>query len=157
MSSKKAIRAARYKYLKLLNLPEMPNEFVRFKTYAGLPIANGYLRVVIGARGPYVEFDKFQMVSDSLKMPSGEEWRIGHDSAYYIEYRSKCSAMVKIYFQKRKVDYADYRLGCLYISPYDMVSDIYDTLIERQQMGLFKNEHKRSKNEGRKGSGTKEQ
>ena len=40
---------------------------------------------------------------------------------YYAEYRSNDDADVKVYWQKKAVDYADYRVGLYYISPFDLV------------------------------------
>ena len=142
MSNKKKLRALRYRYLSLLCLPEFPREFITFKTFAGLEIAKGYIRVVIGERGPYVEFDRYQIVQSALGIPSGEEWRKVHNAAYYVEYRSTCTANIMVYYQRRLVDYADYRLGYLYIDPYDLICDQYKPIINRKQWRLFNHEHR---------------
>lgn len=89
-------------------------------TKTGLKIATGYLRVVIGGRGPYVEFRRQQLIYEVTRTPSEEEWREHSELAYYDERRTNDSACVKIYVQKKTVKYADYLVGCLYISPFDL-------------------------------------
>ena len=37
-----------------------------------------------------------------------------------MEWRSKDQNNVKVYDQKRSVDYADYKVGLFYISPFDL-------------------------------------
>ena len=37
-----------------------------------------------------------------------------------MEWRSKDQSNVKVYEQKRTVDYADYKVGLFYISPFDL-------------------------------------
>lgn len=83
-------------------------------------IASGYVRIVNGGRGSYVEFEKRHMVEDALFMPPLQKWRIGHSSAYFLEYRTKVDN-VKIYYQRRLVSYADYRLKMFYIALDDLV------------------------------------
>ena len=87
------------------------------KTLSGLVIATGFKRIVHGGRGAYVEFAPNQMFKSELTIPSSQQWRIGSRAAYYIEYRTKDSSDVKVYFQLRPVVYADYIPGMLYIAP----------------------------------------
>ena len=102
-----------------------------------MDIARGYLRIVIGERGPYIEFDRYQIVAENLHMPHDQEWRKTHNAAYYLEYRTRCSAAVMIYYQKKLVDYADYRLGYFYIDPEDLTCDQHHKLISPAQGKLF--------------------
>jgi hypothetical protein len=37
-----------------------------------------------------------------------------------VESRTKDQSNVKVYDQKRTVDYADYKVGLFYISPFDL-------------------------------------
>ena len=37
-----------------------------------------------------------------------------------MEWRTKDQSNVKVYEQKRSVDYADYKVGLFYISPFDL-------------------------------------
>lgn len=81
-------------------------------TKSGEHLATGYERIVIGGRGPYVEFDLGQLNPESLK-----EVDIPH--FYYRELRS-CVDDVKVYVQLQRVDYADYCPGKCYVSPFEL-------------------------------------
>lgn len=96
------------------------NKNTVFTTETGLVVAKGYARVVIGSRGPYVEFDDDHVVKKNCDIPDDQLWRLKHKYAYYVEYRTLDKACVKIYYQKRRVGYADYQVGKWYISLYDL-------------------------------------
>jgi hypothetical protein len=91
-----------------------------FKTKSGIPICDGFTRLVIGGRGAYLEFEKEHFIRENLYMPDDQRWRIKHRKCYYLEYRT-IKDFVKIYYQKRKVNYADYLPGKFYISPDDLI------------------------------------
>lgn len=109
----------------------------------GFQVSTGFSRIVHGGRGAYVEFLDEQMVKDNLYIPSDAEWRLDHQrslhylrSVYYIEYAVKNDPKVKVYFQKKIVDYADYVIGRWYISPtklkdFEVTGKTYD--LERKQ------------------------
>jgi hypothetical protein len=82
-------------------------------------IATGFTRIVHGGRGDYVEFSPEQMHHLRLEVPAKEAWRKDSGVAYYEELRT-LGDNVKVYFQKRTVDYADYIVGMYYISPKDL-------------------------------------
>lgn len=92
-----------------------------FQSRSGLLLAIGYRRVVIGGRGPYVEFNPGQIQWSCFHVPKEEEYRGADKRVYYIEYRSNCNSNVKLYFQKRAVAYADYKVGMCYIAPQDLM------------------------------------
>ncbi len=89
-------------------------------TKNGLAIAYRFNRVVHGGRGAYVEIPNEKILLQNLHLPEGQEWRIGNPNVYYVEMRSLCSGNVKLYFQQKLVDYADYQIGCWYVSPRDL-------------------------------------
>lgn len=117
-----------------LGLAEEGNPTTEFFTKAGTLIARGYLRIVYGDHGPYLEFLPNQMVR--------EAWRLSvkkGPQAWYDECQPKDGSNCKLYVQKRDVKmlrnpprgrysvnnnrlggYADYRVGRLYISPDDI-------------------------------------
>jgi hypothetical protein len=68
-----------------------------------------------------VEFNESQISKSAFEIPESEKYRLTNGVVYYIEYRSKDNDYVKLYFQKRKVAYADYKVGMYYISPFDLV------------------------------------
>lgn len=80
-------------------------------TKAGIPVADSFTRIVHGGRGAYVEFDDVKNVF----IPDKEQWRLRSDRAFYVEHRTFDG--VKVYHQKKPVDYADYKVGKWYISP----------------------------------------
>lgn len=59
-------------------------------------------------------------------MPQREKYRTEHpwkDRVLYLEWRTNDKSRVKVYEQTRTVDYADYRIGLLYISPFDLLAN----------------------------------
>jgi hypothetical protein len=83
-------------------------------------ITSGYTRIVSSNRGSYYEFDKTQIKMENLVIPDDELWRIHSQNAYYVEFRTKDKSRVKIYSQKKKVKYADYKIGFFYVNVNDI-------------------------------------
>jgi len=112
-------------------LPEFPpeGEPIEFRTKSGTFIAVGYERVVIGDRGPYIEFSPKHLSKYDWDIPDNQKWRIG-GQCYYVEARTADDANVKMYYQKATVDYADYKIGMWYISPFDLTTDQWPVLVE---------------------------
>lgn len=79
---------------------------VNLESKSGTIIAKGYNRIVIGDYGASIEITKEQIYKNALCVKKGEEYR----------YKSDC----KIYFQQKRVSYADYKVGMFYISPYEL-------------------------------------
>lgn len=103
---------------------------------SGTLLAIGYVRIVLGGRGPYVEFTKDQIQWDSFAVPENQAWRVDpatRGKSYYIEYRSLDSANVMTYEQLRKVVYADYQIGLIYINPFELCLKNGVYLIERKK------------------------
>ena len=96
---------------------------LKFFSQDGLSLANGYLRVVIGKRGPYVEFSPAQIVWENFTIPDSEKYRLTNGIVYYDEYRSNDESFVKLYRQKRTVAYADYKVGLCYVSPSNLMRE----------------------------------
>jgi len=126
-------------YKKRLKLPLEGSDSIKFYTKSRLLIAHGYRRIVIGKRGPYIEFSPRQIIKENIFVPADQMWRMtpGRFVPYYTEWRSNCPCNVKLYFQTRTVDYADYIVGMWYISPFDLTSDKYPVLIEPLHPLLF--------------------
>lgn len=113
-------------------LEEHGNPDFVFFTKAGTKVAAGYLRVVYGDHGPYVEFLRTQILWLSFECKrSGVGW--------YDDYRTTDGCDCKLYLQRKSVrdlpnppagpfsfenncteGYADYRPGRCYISPYQL-------------------------------------
>lgn len=92
-------------------------------TQTGLLLCNGYHRIVIGDYGAFVEITPDQIVRSHVQVKLGQEFRMNapqYKNCKYIWLTTKDSSNIKIYFQKHRVDYADYVPGMLYVSPYDL-------------------------------------
>jgi len=75
-------------------------------------------RIVIGDHGPYIEAN----YSDSrlqLIVKPGKEYRTKFKHAKYDWLCPIYNEDIKVYLQKGKVKYADYKVGKIYVSPYD--------------------------------------
>lgn len=102
--------------------------YTRLHAHDGTPLAQGYVRIVHGGRGDYVEIDHAAVLWDNFHIPADQAWRFKDpnwiDKVYYVEYRSKGRSNVKLYDQKRLVGYADYKIGMCYIDPADIVEEL---------------------------------
>lgn len=111
---------------KISELLTIPIDGAKISLYAKHPsynvIADRYQRIVIGQRGPYIEFTKNQIVDTQLYIPRGQLYRLSDPKVYYIEFRT-IEGDVKVYYQMRSVAYADYLINHFYISPYDLYKD----------------------------------
>jgi len=112
------------KYQNRLRIPLEGNAYTRFETSTGSHVATDYTtRIVIGGRGPYVELLPGHLIWESLYILDEEKYRLEHpwkDKVFYVEWRTNDQSNVKVYDQKRTVDYADYKVGLFYIAPFDL-------------------------------------
>lgn len=109
-----------------LRLPINPSPMEQLRlitTQVGLPVAIRYQRIVLGGRGPYMEFARDDLYLENFIIPEDQLWRRFHPGCYYIEWRSIDVRHVKLYQQLKTVDYADYRPQYFYISPFDLYTD----------------------------------
>ena len=104
------------------------NDFTKFYTKDGLLVAIGYTRVVIGGRGPYIEFEDKHIVKDNFHIPKHAEYKLSQSMSYYHEYRSNDGCFVKAYYQQMGVSYADYKVGKWYIDPEKVKTDELEEL-----------------------------
>ena len=84
-------------------------------TKGGVYVALGYIRVVHGGRGDYVEFSDDQIKRENLHQVL---YNCHDKNLFYDEFRTKDH--VKVYHQFGYVYYADYKPGMWYISPADL-------------------------------------
>ena len=64
-----------------------------------------------------------RLIWDNRQAPDGEEDRTEHPwkgRRFSVAWRTKDQSNVKVYEQKRTVDYADYKVGLYFISPFDL-------------------------------------
>ena len=116
-----------YKQRLLIPITGDPN--LKFYTDCHLLIANGYTRVVIGGRGPYIEFSDNQIVHKNIEVPENQKHRLNNPAFFYDEYRSLDVSDIKIYHQKNEVSYADYKIGFWYICPTLLITREHKKLI----------------------------
>lgn len=110
-------------YEKRLKIPITGDSTTSFTTKTGRHIATGYSRIVIGDRGPYIEFDANMIDSSSLHIPKDQEYRMEDMRVYYIELRSIDKSNVKVYYQLKTVAYADYKLDMFYVTPFELLAN----------------------------------
>jgi len=119
-------------YEKRLHIPLEGNDR-DFYTADNTLVATGYVQVVIGQRGPYIEFEGDHLVGDNITVLAEHAWRLNSKNCYYIELHSNDEASVKIYYQTKTVDYADYRVNYYYISPFELYDEFGLCLIEDKE------------------------
>jgi len=96
----------------------------------GTLLSNGFCRIVHGGRGDYVEFAPYQIDKMVLVIPEDELWRTKTSSgAMYTHYRCVDDLHTKVYYQRRLVSYADYRIGFYYVSP-ETLQDFVKTTVK---------------------------
>ena len=134
-------------YQERLRIPVEGNDQNRFETSTGLHVATGYTRIVIGGRGPYIEFLPGQLIWENLHIPEEQKHRKGHsweDQTNRVEWRTKDASRVKVYEQNRRVAYADYRIGLLYISPFDLVVEGEPVITKLERNRKAKSDYNRN-------------
>ena len=116
-----------------MGLPEAGNPHQLFFTPKKVPFARGYIRIVYGDHGPYVEFSPSQIC---IPLQKKFDRPLPKQSFYEWVYPLG-EPEVKVYNQKRAVThlknppeggfkgergegYADYKPGFIYVSPWDL-------------------------------------
>lgn len=112
-------------------LVEEGNATTKFYTHVGTLFAQGYVRIVYGDHGPYVEFTQ-----DHLQTVIRRKFPNTPKDAFYVWMVPTDGSQLKVYHQLRTVEhlknppaggfrgnrdegYADYKVGYIYINPYD--------------------------------------
>ena len=109
------------------NIPEFLNlsgDTITLYSAGFTPICNGYDRIVIGDYGAFIEFSEEQIASEFV-IKKGQEYRV-NDEKYkknikYIWLTIDDCSDIKIYLQKRKVSYADYKPKKYYVSVHEVL------------------------------------
>jgi len=88
------------------------------RSKSGLLIAKGYLNIVVGDYGAYIEIAPSQMCLDNIKQKwPGEPKR----PVKYIWMETKDTNKIKVYYQRQTVSYADYQPGMYYVDPHNVI------------------------------------
>lgn len=95
-------------------------------TMNGSKVCNGYDRIVIGDYGAFIEFSQEHMASKFV-IKKGQEYRV-NDEKYknnvkYIWLTINDRSDIKIYYQKKKVSYADYKPNKYYVSVHEVLNE----------------------------------
>lgn len=90
-------------------------------TKRGCLICESYERIVIGDYGAYVEFSS---PACAFVIEKGQEYRVDDEryskNVKYVWETINDGSHIKIYHQKKPVDYADYKPGMYYVSVHDV-------------------------------------
>jgi len=121
--------SAKYRGLYNDNIPEflyINGDDKPLYSLNGTLICKGYTRIVIGDYGAFIEYTKEQAADENYKVKEGQEYRI-NDERYsknvkYHWYTAKDKSDIKIYYQQKRVTYADYLPKMYYISPHEVKS-----------------------------------
>lgn len=101
------------------------NYNVKVFTREGTLIFIGYKRIVVGDYGAFIEVGKDQLVGSNIQIKEGQEYRVKDrkykNSVKYVWLTAKDDSDIKIYYQKKKVVYADYIPEYFYVSPYEII------------------------------------
>ena len=118
----------KYRQFYIDNLPEglsIERSDTVLCTKTGTVVCNGYTRIVVGDYGAFIEFDEEQANLDKYIIAPGQEYRVNNPryskNVKYIWMTIPDGSNIKIYKQKKKVAYADYKSGMFYISPHECV------------------------------------
>lgn len=92
-------------------------------TLNNTPLCNGYDRIVVGDYGAFIEFSK-EAIATEFCIENGQEYRV-NDKKYvksvkYVWLTVNDDSHIKIYLQKRKVTYADYKPHKYYVSVHEV-------------------------------------
>lgn len=120
-------------YRKRISIPHNGSKNMELYSSSGELIATGYVRIVFGGRGPYIEFLKVNLNHTCMYIPKDLKWKMEQehkDHVFYYELRTR-KDYVKIYYQRKTVDYADYIVKRFYISPFDLYDSNGRVLIEK--------------------------
>lgn len=89
----------------------------------GTLLAIGFVRVVHGGRGDYIELIREQFALPLTSKFNNKNWETNtSDDFYYYWLYPIGYPDVKIYKQCKTVKYADYKVGYYYISPNELLN-----------------------------------
>lgn len=108
------------------NIPEWLKEngdSIPLYTNKGSLIVKRYTRIVIGDYGAFIEFETEDIEKiGSFRIAPGQEYRMEdrYKNVKYLWFTIADGSNIKIYFQKRLVSYADYRINKFYVSVHEV-------------------------------------
>lgn len=119
----------------ICDLREEGKSNILFLTKDGrIPLAQGYIRIVYGDHGPYIELlydnifwkcwslERYGIGYYDIWKPVGSEYDIVlYDQRKIVSNLKNPPKGPKSFKGNRKEGYADYRVGRLYLNPYDLL------------------------------------
>lgn len=117
----------KYELVKSESIVHNGRTLYRIRALREFTISRG-VAIKVGDIGGFVEFDETQVIKQNIKVKAGQEYRY-NDKQYsenvkYLWLTAKDNSDCKIYFQKKTVNYADYKEGMFYISPYEVKIEV---------------------------------
>ena len=116
----------KYRQFYIDNLPEgfiINGSDAVLCTKTGTVVCNGYTRIVVGDYGAFIEFDEEQANIDEYIIAPGQEYRVNNPryskNVKYIWMTILDGSNIKIYKQKKKVAYTNYKNRMYYITPHE--------------------------------------
>ena len=105
-------------------LQETDPKAIPIGTLKGTEFASGFSRIVIGDYGAFLEIAGSQINRDVIHVQPGQEYRLAEpryaEHVKYLWMTVPDDSNIKIYWQKKTVEYADYRPGMYYVSPFEI-------------------------------------
>lgn len=123
------ILSSKYRNLYAVELPKefkkhMDGDDTPLYSPKGIQISTGWNRIIIGDYGAFLEITPKQILLENLKCAKGQEYRFNNEkySAHtkFNWLTTKDDSYIKIYEQKKSLEYAEYRANMLYVSPYQV-------------------------------------
>lgn len=99
---------------------DLQGQKLKLFTSEGSVLCFEYDRVVVGDYGAFIEFTN---PATKLIVEKGQEYRQQPRYVNNVKYdwlTVQDFSHIKIYYQKRTVKYADYKVGKYYVSPYEV-------------------------------------
>lgn len=89
---------------------------------SGLKLCESYDRIVIGDYGAFVEVAPNKIITENIRIQEGQEYRDFNPRYNHTKFSlltPKDDSQMRITYQKKPVEYGDFKPGFYYISPYD--------------------------------------
>ena len=118
--------SAKYREFFNKNIPDFLQDNTQtLYTRWGTPFCNGFTRIVVGDYGAFIEISEKEMILPryKLEIPHDQQYRFADkykNNVKYLWYTMPDYSDIKIYYQQRRVAYADYKPGMYYVSVHEV-------------------------------------
>lgn len=121
LPNNKSILARQWFIKKLPDSIKLDGEICSLYSTQETLITNSYNRIVVGDYGAFIEFE--DVIPENIIIPKEQQYRQSANyinNVKYLWYTTIDNSRCKIYYQLKTVNYADYKIGKYYISPYEV-------------------------------------